>query len=249
MPECVLQLPLHGLHVRVLDQEGGAELTELSYLNLTRAILVDLLKERLQLLLCGTEPHGSHDLAEVICREEILLLRVKQIKANLQTFDLINSEPSGVGDLLEVDVSVGVGLGHLGLLMCEGLTVWGQLQRFRCEGTEGPPCIVERGSTVHLDVAWQNPGVTNMTQSTVWVSGWGIEIPWVGMETEGCPYLDLGTGCRPSAQARQSRFYFPILIQEMYPAGKYDLKWKFYNRDSMGIETEVACFLFTIKII
>merc|ERR1712223_893080 len=122
-------------------------------------------------------------------------------------------------------------------------------QRFRCEGTEGPPCIVERGSTVHLDVAWQNPGVTNMTQSTVWVSGWGIEIPWVGMETEGCPYLDLGTGCRPSAQARQSRFYFPILIQEMYPAGKYDLKWKFYDRDSLGKETEVACFLFTIKII
>merc|ERR1712141_57269 len=122
-------------------------------------------------------------------------------------------------------------------------------QRFRCEGTEGPPCIVERGSTVHLDVAWQNPGVTNMTQSTVWVSGWGIEIPWVGMETEGCPYLDLGTGCRPSAQARQSRFYFPILIQEMYPAGRYDLKWKFYDRDSIGTETEVACFLFTIKII
>jgi len=72
-------------------------------------------------------------------------------------------------------------------------------QRFRCEGTEGPPCIVERGSTVHLDVAWQNPGVTNMTQSTVWVSGWGIEIPWVSthcahglyaeqinFETQGC---------------------------------------------------------------
>jgi len=122
-------------------------------------------------------------------------------------------------------------------------------QKFRCEGTEGPPCIVERGSTVHLDVGWQNPGVTNMTQSTVWVSGWGIEIPWVGMETEGCSFLDLGTGCRPAAEARQSRFYFPILIQEMYPAGKYDLKWKFYNRDPMGVETEVACFLFTIKII
>ena len=54
-------------------------------------------------------------------------------------------------------------------------------------------------STVHLDVAWQNPGVTNMTQSTVWVSGWGIEIPWVSthcahglyaeqinFETQGC---------------------------------------------------------------
>merc|ERR1719370_592550 len=148
MPECVLQLPLHGLHVRVLDQEGGTELTELSNLNLTRAILVDLLKERLQLLLRGTEAHGPHDLAEIVGREEILLLRVEQIKANLQTFDLINSEASGVGDLLEVDVGVGVGLGHPGLLMCEGLTVWGQLQRRRGEGTEGPPCIVERGSTV-----------------------------------------------------------------------------------------------------
>ena len=37
-------------------------------------------------------------------------------------------------------------------------------------------------STVHLDVAWHNPGVTNMTQSTVWVSGWGIEIPWVSTQ-------------------------------------------------------------------
>merc|ERR1712109_370452 len=126
-PECVLQLPLHGLHVRVLDQEGGTELTELSDLNLSRAILVDLFKERLQLLLCGTEAHRPHDLAEIVGGEEILLLRVEQIKANLQTFDLINSEPGGVGDLLEVDVSVGVGLGHPGLLMCEGLAVWGQL--------------------------------------------------------------------------------------------------------------------------
>ena len=82
-PECVLQLPLHGLHVRVLDQEGGTELTELSYLNLTRAILVDLLEERLQLLLCGTEAHGPHDLAEVVGREEILLLGVEEIKAHL----------------------------------------------------------------------------------------------------------------------------------------------------------------------
>ena len=39
---------------------------------------------------------------------------------NLQTFDLINSEPGGVGDLLEVDVSVGVGLGHPGVLDVRG---------------------------------------------------------------------------------------------------------------------------------
>jgi len=122
-------------------------------------------------------------------------------------------------------------------------------KRFRCEGTVGPPCTVERGDTVYLDVKWNNPGLRNMTQSTVWVTGWGMEIPWVGMETEGCPFLDRGEGCTPGAQARLSRFYFPILIQELYPAGKYDLKWKFWERDDAGRETEVACFLFTIKII
>jgi len=135
------------------------------------------------------------------------------------------------------------------VLGCHRRSSYPHRQKFRCDGTIGPPCIVERGDTVHLDVSWMNPGVGNMTQSTVWVSGWGIEIPWVGMATEACPFLDLGTGCRPAAQARQSRFYFPILIQEMYPPGKYDLKWKFWERDEQGLEKEVGCFLFTIKII
>ena len=34
----------------------------------------------------------------------------------------------------------------------------------------------------------------------------------------------------------------------MYPTGKYDLKWKFWERLDNGEEKEVACFLFTIKI-
>ena len=31
---------------------------------------------------------------------------------NLETFDLVDGESGGVGDLLKVDVGVGVGLGH-----------------------------------------------------------------------------------------------------------------------------------------
>merc|ERR1712011_59861 len=38
-PEGILQFSLHGLHVWVLNQEGGAELTELSKLNLSGTIL------------------------------------------------------------------------------------------------------------------------------------------------------------------------------------------------------------------
>ena len=117
-------------------------------------------------------------------------------------------------------------------------------QKFRCDGTVGPPCTVERGDTVLLDVAWNNPGIANMTQSTVWVTGsWGVELPWIGMETEGCQFLDEGRGCRPDSQvslclgwwewrketfvryklyfqAKVSKFEFPILIQEIYPTGR-----------------------------
>merc|ERR1711928_334730 len=161
-------------------------------------------------------------------------VRVKQTKMIFSLVGLVLLQSVGAKICWKECASDTSVLQNVNIEGCRRRASYPHRQRFRCEGTEGPPCIVERGSTVHLDVAWQNPGVTNMTQSTVWVSGWGIEIPWVGMETEGCPYLDLGTGCRPSAQERQSRFYFPILIQEMYPAGKYDLKWKFYDRDSLA---------------
>ena len=55
-----------------------------------------------------------------------------------------------------------------------------------------------------MDVVWNNPGVVNMTQSTVWVT-W-IEMPWVGMETEACPFLDGGKGCRANAAVRIYNF-------------------------------------------
>merc|ERR1719458_1333687 len=113
----LLQLPLHGLHIRILNKEGGAQLAEFSYLDLAGPVLVDLLEQVGKLLLRGTEAHRSHDLTEVIGGEEILLLRVEKIKANLETLDLIDSEPGGVVDLLKVNVGVGVGLGHDDLVL------------------------------------------------------------------------------------------------------------------------------------
>ena len=29
----------------------------------------------------------------------------------------------------------------------------------------------------------------------MWVTGYGLDMPWVGMDTEVCPYLDGGRGC------------------------------------------------------
>merc|ERR1719336_949546 len=105
-PEGILQFSLHGLHIWILNQEGGAELTELGKLNLTRTILVNLKKKFLQLLLSGSEAHGSHDLTKIISRQEIDFLCVKQIKAGLQTLDLISSQTSGFIDVIEVNTIV-----------------------------------------------------------------------------------------------------------------------------------------------
>lgn len=84
LPESVFEFSLHGLHVRVLNQESGTELAELSKLNLPRAILIDLSQQVLEFLLSWSEAHGPHDLSKVIRRQEIHLLCVKQIKTGLQ---------------------------------------------------------------------------------------------------------------------------------------------------------------------
>ena len=102
-PEGIFELPLHGLHVRVLDKEGGTELTKLSELDLARAVLVDLRQQVLQLLLGGTEAHRPHDLAEVICGQELHLLGVEQVEADLQALDLIGGQTSGLVQLLKVN--------------------------------------------------------------------------------------------------------------------------------------------------
>jgi hypothetical protein len=44
LPEGVLELSLHGLNIRILDEELGAELTKLSELDLPAPVLVNLLE-------------------------------------------------------------------------------------------------------------------------------------------------------------------------------------------------------------
>ena len=89
-PEGVLQLLLHRLHVGVLDQEGGAQLAELSELNLSGPVLVNLEQQLLEFFLGGSEAHGPHDLSEVISGEEINFLGVKQVEAGLEENILAN---------------------------------------------------------------------------------------------------------------------------------------------------------------
>merc|ERR1711917_96405 len=88
-PEGVLEFSLHGLDVGVLHQEGGAQLTKFTKLDLTGPVLV-----------------------KVVGGQKLLLLRVEQVEAHLETLDLIDGEAGGFSHLVKVNISVGVGLGH-----------------------------------------------------------------------------------------------------------------------------------------
>merc|ERR1712213_202727 len=90
-PEGVLELPLHGVDVRVLHQELGAQLAELSELDLPGAVLVNLSQDVHQLLLGGSEAHGPKDLVQVVSGEEVLLLGVEQVEAESSDFGATTS--------------------------------------------------------------------------------------------------------------------------------------------------------------
>ena len=49
------------------------------------------------------ESHCSHDVAKVVSREELLLLGVEQVEADLQALDLICGQTSGLVQLLKVN--------------------------------------------------------------------------------------------------------------------------------------------------
>lgn len=65
--------------------------------------------------------------------------------------------------------------------------------------------------------------ITELVQNAVWVTSMGIHIPWAGLDTQGCKYLN-GNCAQHSvidehtgAIAPQS-FNYPIEILNFYPA-------------------------------
>jgi len=114
IPKGVLELSLHRLDIRILDEELGAELAELGKLDLPAPVLIDLLEDLHELLLAGPEAHRAQDLVQIVGREELLLLRVEQIEAGLQALDLIGLEGRRLVNLFEIDAGIGIRLaGHV----------------------------------------------------------------------------------------------------------------------------------------
>merc|ERR1719320_138798 len=110
--ERILQLLLHFFQRRVLNQESCTKLAKLSKFNFTRSIFINLLEQVSKLFLCWPESHSSHDLSKIISREKLLLLSIKQVKANLETLNLISSKVGQLIDLLKINISVWISPTH-----------------------------------------------------------------------------------------------------------------------------------------
>jgi len=130
---------------------------------------------------------------------------------------------------------------------CRRRSTFPNKQSFRCDGMKGPPCTVVRGDEVELDIKWKDDGHTNLTQSVVWEQGW-VDLPWIGMETEICKYVNGGNGCPGiGTENGMSNLKFPIQILEQYPANSYGLRWELIDRQKDG-DKIIMCFRFKIKI-
>ena len=48
-----------------------------------------------------------------------------------------------------------------------------------------------------------------------------VDIPWIGMEKDGCPFLEGGKGCSQSWQeTKLVNFRYPIHVENFHPASK-----------------------------
>lgn len=66
----------------------------------------------------------------------------------------------------------------------------------------------------------------NTTQKAVWVTNFGIELPWAGLDEDVCKYTD--APCRGDFVQKQ-RFRYPIEILKLYPAVSVKNKCCYYT--------------------
>ena len=127
------------------------------------------------------------------------------------------------------------------LVGCHRRSTYPDKEDFRCSYEEGvvkgPPCTAKKGDTFKLHVHFDNLRVRNLTQVTflyievisynnlkyAWweISRWVPDAPWVGMDSEGCPYLDGGTGCE--TPVNNSKLLMDIHVNSLYPSGNNTL--------------------------
>jgi len=90
--------------------------------------------------------------------------------------------------------------------------------------------------------------IKDLKQEAFWLTNFGFQLPWAGMDTDGCKYLQHNCTATSIPEDQVQKFSYPIGIKKMYPIGKYNLKWSF-NAMRNGTKVEVGCVYYTIRIL
>jgi len=111
------------------------------------------------------------------------------------------------------------------LVGCHRRSTYPHQEDFKCSSQDGmlkgPPCTAKKGDTFELHVEFVNLTVSDMTQYAYWETGW-VDVPWVTMDSEACPYLDSGHGCNNKTRTSEPSFLvMPIPVDPMYPGGDF----------------------------
>ena len=57
----------------------------------------------------------------------------------------------------------------------------------------------------------------NLEQEAYWLTSWGIQMPWVGLDTVGCPYMQNNCTAQAPVETDVQKFSYPIQIRKEYP--------------------------------
>jgi len=136
---------------------------------------------------------------------------------------------------------------------CHRRSTYPHKQDFWCDKNRGPPCTLLRGETAVMKIVWKDFGHRHLTQAVYWQPEFmDVDIPWVGMDTEACKYVNNGTSCPGKGLTPEkeglSQLSFPIDVLEIYPTGTKNLKWEMYDQNEDGSSKTVFCFQFPLRI-
>ncbi|XP_071529393.1 NPC intracellular cholesterol transporter 2-like [Panulirus ornatus] len=81
------------------------------------------------------------------------------------------------------------------------------------EGCDVPPCILERGQTIDVNIKFTASRSSQTLTVDAGANIGGIQVPWPGVDTNGCLY----TAC-PFAAGSRVDWTMPVDILREYPA-------------------------------
>ncbi|KAK4325702.1 hypothetical protein Pmani_003646 [Petrolisthes manimaculis] len=85
--------------------------------------------------------------------------------------------------------------------------------QFSVEGCEAPPCLLYRGTTMNIGFQFISSATTDTLTIDATANIGGVEVPWVGIDTNGC----LSTTC-PISAGSSVDWNMPVEILAEYPA-------------------------------